>query len=114
NVLGARDQARRLLEGAVRREAHPVGFEIVGCDAGLARCCCHGGLAHGWSMIFSENRCPLFGIMLYLAAEGVRLLPTARIDVARQGPTTNPTSSRRACRAASPTSGRPRSRRRGG
>jgi hypothetical protein len=22
-----------------------------------------------WSMIFSENRCPLFGIMLYSAAE---------------------------------------------
>ncbi len=30
HVLGAGDQARALLEGAVRRERQPEGFEIVG------------------------------------------------------------------------------------
>ena len=42
HVLGARDQARRLLERAVRRERHPEGFEIVrdGCDRA-------GGKRHG-------------------------------------------------------------------
>ena len=30
HVLGARDQSRRALEGPVRRERHPKGFEIVG------------------------------------------------------------------------------------
>ena len=30
HVLGAHDQARRLLEGAVGRERNPVGFEVVG------------------------------------------------------------------------------------
>src|SRR5579863_5744397 len=30
HVLGAREQPRRLLERAVRRERQPIGFEIVG------------------------------------------------------------------------------------
>ncbi len=41
HVLGARDQARRLLEGPVRRERHPEGFEIIGSDARRARCQSH-------------------------------------------------------------------------
>jgi hypothetical protein len=33
HVLGARDEPRRGLEGAVGRERQPIGFEIVGNDA---------------------------------------------------------------------------------
>ena len=40
HVLGAGEEARPLLEGAVRRERQPIGLELVGL---------HVERGHGWS-----------------------------------------------------------------
>src|SRR6266511_85225 len=50
HVLGARDESRRRLEGPVRRERYPVGFEVVG-DRGcsLGWCRCHGAVSFACS-----------------------------------------------------------------
>ena len=39
HVLGARDEPRRSLEGAVGRERQPVGFEVIGNGGGSADRC---------------------------------------------------------------------------
>jgi len=38
---------------------------LVEHDLSENRCPLFGIMLYWWSMIFSENRCPLFGIMLY-------------------------------------------------
>ncbi len=54
HVLGPRNQPRRLLEGAIRREWHPVSFEIVG--AGIGR---DAGFGQGhwgsWRIFFNSH-----------------------------------------------------------
>src|SRR5262249_55414871 len=103
HVLGARDQPRRLLEGAVGRERHPIGRKVVGDRDGGGHWRCR--YVHLLSLPLSVPcRCAR------------RLLPTrVSIIIDRPWPRnpTNPTGSRRGCHAGSTTAARPRSRRRG-